>query len=386
MTRLSILGCTGSIGTQTLDVVLRHQDKLSVESLSAGKNIDLLVEQIKQFSPRFVCVPDEESMDQLKKKLTGFHGEIGFAMDGLIHAATRSEVTHVIVAVVGSLGLQPTICALQSGKTVALANKETLVAGGHLVNKALKAGGGMLIPVDSEHSAIFQCLKGEKRSEVERILLTASGGPFRGYTKEQLKTVKKEDVLHHPVWKMGNKVTVDSASLMNKGLEVIEAKWLFNLELSQIDVVTHPQGIIHSMVEFIDGSVIAQLGLPDMRTPIQVALSYPDRWSAPPPRLNLAQAGTLTFENPDLETFPLLRLAYESAKVGGTMPAVLNAANEEAVGLFLDDQIHFSEIPILVEQAVKAHKAKEFPSLEEVLKADQSARAFVKEQHRFAKT
>jgi len=384
--KLSILGSTGSIGTQTLDVVTRHPDKLTVKALCAGKNIDLLLEQVKRFSPEFISVPDEESVIQLKKKLTHFRGEIGCGLQGLNAAASMPDVTHVVVAVVGSLGLQPTIKALNSGKTVALANKETLVAGGHLVTEALSAGGGMLIPVDSEHSAIFQCLKGEQKNEVERILLTASGGPFRGYTKEKLKTVKKENVLAHPVWKMGNKVTVDSASLMNKGLEVIEAKWLFNVPLSQIGVVVHPQGIIHSMVEFVDGSMIAQLGLPDMRTPIQVALSYPDRWNAPPPRLNLADVGTLTFENPDMETFPLLRLAYEAAKTGGTLPAVLNAANEEAVGLFLADQIHFSEIPELVGQAVKNHSVKEFPSLEEVLKADQSARAFIKEASRLTKS
>lgn len=379
MTRISILGSTGSIGTQTLDVVLRHPDKLSVAALCAGRKIDLLIEQVQKFSPQFVSVPDEETYKQLKLRLKNYSGEIGYGMQGLIHAAALPESTHVVAAVVGSLGLEPTIRALEAKKIVALANKETLVAGGHLVAAALK-NGGALIPVDSEHSAIFQCLQAGKQSEVSRIFLTASGGPFRGYTKEKLKSVKKEDVLNHPVWKMGPKVTVDSASLMNKGLEVIEAKWLFELKPSQIEVVVHPQGIVHSMVEYIDGSVIAQLGLPDMRTPIQIALSHPDRWSAPPPRLNLTDVGKLTFEKPDLETFPLLGLAFRAAESGGTMPAVLNAANEEAVKLFLDDHIHFTEIPAFVEEAVKRQEQKPFPSLEEVLAADRSARNFVKRQ------
>ncbi len=379
MKRLALLGSTGSIGTQTLDVVSRHPDKITITAISAGKNLDVLLPQAERFSPELIVVADEETAQKFKKAAPSFQGRLKWGEQALTEAATHPQVTHVVVALVGSLGLVPTLRALELGRVVALANKETLVAGGHLVHEVLNKNGGTLIPIDSEHSAIFQCLKGESMSEVKTIWLTASGGPFRGYTKEKLKKVTKEQVLHHPIWKMGNKITVDSASLMNKGLEVIEAKWLFGVSPEQIRVVVHPQGIIHSMVEFVDGSVIAQLGLPDMKTPIQVALSFPERWDSPSPRLNLAQVGTLTFEEPDLETFPLLRYAFEVASEGGSLPTVLNAANEEAVRLFLDEDLPFCEIPDLIHAAMKSHQKKTFPSLPEVLEADRWARQFVKE-------
>lgn len=374
---VSLLGSTGSIGTQTLEVVTRHPDKLKVVSLCAGKQISTLLEQIHRFQPALVSVSDEEACAGLKKEMPGFKGRITYGNQGLIEAATLPQATHVVVALVGSLGLVPTLEALKSNKVVALANKETLVAGGHLVNQVLATGRGKLIPVDSEHSAIFQCLKGEARSEVERIWLTASGGPFRGIDPEKLKKVTKSQVLAHPIWKMGNKITVDSASLMNKGLEVIEAKWLFNVSTDQIKVVVHPQGIIHSMVEFIDGSTIAQMGLPDMKTPIQVALSYPERWESPGPKLELSHLQNLTFEAPDLKTFPLLQMAYEAAREGGSLPAVLNAANEEAVRLFLEDHLPFWEIPAVVRRAMDAHSNQPFPNLDDVQASDRRARQFV---------
>jgi 1-deoxy-D-xylulose-5-phosphate reductoisomerase len=378
--KISLLGSTGSIGVQTLDVVQRHSDKIQVCALASGKNnLEKLAKQVQTFQPAFVAVPDEESRNFLKEACPDFRGEIGIGLKALEEAAALSEATHVVVAVVGSLGLVPSLRALQAGKVVALANKETLVAGGHLVVEALKKGNGSLVPIDSEHSAIFQCLRGEKKSEVEKIWLTASGGPFRGFTQEQLKHVTKSQVLNHPVWKMGSKITVDSATLMNKGLEVIEAKWLFDISPKRIRVVVHPQGIIHSMVEFVDGSVMAQLGLPDMRTPIQLALSLPDRWESPPPKLDFTRVGSLTFEEPDMETFPCLRYAFEAAEKGGSLPAVLNAANEAAVQLFLEEKIHFLEIPLLIERAMASHLNKLSPSLEDVLEADSFARKFVLE-------
>ena len=381
MKEISILGSTGSIGCQTLDVAERHAGEIRVRALAAGKsNPEKLIEQARKFAPAFIAVPDEESAAALKAH---FGGEIGVGAEGLQRAATLPGVTHVVVAVVGSLGLVPTLKAIAAGKVVALANKETLVAGGHLVDEALKKHGGTLVPIDSEHSAIYQCLRGEKTAEVANIWLTASGGPFRGYTSDKLKKVTKAQVLNHPVWKMGNKITVDSASLMNKGLEVIEAKWLFGIEPDRIRVAVHPQGIIHSMVEFVDGSVIAQLGLPDMRTPIQLALSQPERWESPPPKFDptAMAAPALTFEKPDLKTFPCLQYAFDAAKASGTAPAVLNAANEAAVQLFLDDKIQFAEIPELIHAAMSAHKNVTFPDLETVLESDRWARQFVRESH-----
>jgi 1-deoxy-D-xylulose-5-phosphate reductoisomerase len=379
--KISLLGSTGSIGCQTLEVVSRNPDKLKIAALAAGKgSLERFLNQIHQYEPEFVAVPDEESSAWLKARLKGYKGEISYGQPALAEAAVFSSATHLVVAVVGSLGLVPTLEGIAHGKIVALANKETLVAGGHLVDEALKKYQGTLIPIDSEHSAIFQCLKGEERKNIRQIWLTASGGPFRGYTKEKLKTVTKDQVLNHPIWKMGSKITVDSASLMNKGLEVIEAKWLFGVSPDQIRVVVHPQGIVHSMVEFCDGSIIAQLGAPDMRTPIQIALSYPDRWGSPSPGLDITKSSSLTFEDPDFEVFPCLKYAFEAAQVGGTLPAVLNAANEAAVQFFLEERISFFEIPKLVRAAMKEHPVQSFPNLEQVLEVDQWGREFVKSE------
>ncbi len=381
MKKISVLGSTGSIGCQTLDVVSRNLDQLKVVGLAAGRgNLQLLLEQVNQYSPEFVAVPDEESCLWLESRLKEFKGDISYGKRALEEAAVLPSMTHLVVAVVGSLGLVPTLQAIHHGKIVALANKETLVAGGHLVDEALKKQGGTLIPIDSEHSAVFQCLNGENKKNIRQILLTASGGPFRGFTEEKLRTVTREQVLNHPIWKMGSKITVDSASMMNKGLEVIEAKWLFGVSSEQIKVVVHPQGVVHSMVEFCDGSVIAQLGVPDMRTPIQFALSYPERWDSPSPGLDIKNVGTLTFEEPNMQVFPCLKYAYEAAEIQGTFPAVLNAANEEAVRFFLEDKISFYEIPKLVKSALERHHVQMYPDLKQVLEADSWARFYVKSE------
>jgi 1-deoxy-D-xylulose-5-phosphate reductoisomerase len=375
MKKISILGSTGSIGRQTLDVVRENKDKFEVVAISANSNIDLLLEQIKEFKPKYVAVYDENSAKKLKEMIpSSIKIEVLSKMEGLKIISSLDEIDILLTAIVGMVGLIPTLCAIQKGKNIALANKETLVAAGNLVMSEAKKYNVDILPVDSEHSAIFQCLNGEKHSEIEKIILTASGGPFRGMKKNELLNVTKNEALKHPNWSMGQKISIDSSTLMNKGLEVIEAKWLFNVD--EIDVVIHPQSIVHSMVQFIDSSVIAQLGCPDMKLPIQYALSYPDRIKNNYERLDFSK--TLTFEKPDLETFPCLKLAYDSLKMGGTYSAVLNSANEVLVSEFLKDKIKFYDIPYYIEKTLDAHKSINNATLEEILEADKWARNFIK--------
>ena len=353
MRKITILGSTGSIGKQTLEVI-REQKNIEVVALTANQNIELLEQQIIEFKPKCVVVMDEKKAMKLQK-IIGSKTEVLWGMDGLITVATLSEINLVVTAIVGMIGLRPTIAAIKSGKDIALANKETLVTAGAIIMDLVKKHKVRLLPVDSEHSAIFQCLNGEQASAVESIILTASGGPFRGYTKARLEEVSLEQALKHPNWSMGAKITVDSSTLVNKGLEVIEAKWLFDLSREQIQVVVHPQSIVHSMVEFIDGSIIAQMGLPDMKLPIQYALAYPDRVSNPYPRLKLNEIGTLTFEKPDLQVFKGLALAYDALKEGGSMPIVYNAANETAVDMFLKREIKYNDIVKIIDNAMTKH-------------------------------
>ena len=377
---ISILGSTGSIGTQTLDVIARDE-ALQVVGLSSHTNITLLEEQIKQFKPRCVCVMDEQAAEQLKEKLInqGIGVEVVTGIEGLVKIACLEEATTIVTAVVGMIGLLPTIEAIKKGKTIALANKETLVTAGELVMSLAREYKVDILPVDSEHSAIFQSLKGNAKEAVNRLILTASGGPFRDYTKDQLKDVTLEQALKHPNWTMGAKITIDSATLMNKGLEVIEAKYLFDVPLEAIDVVVHKESIIHSMVEYKDGSTMAQLGMPDMRHPIAHALYYPERKEAPfIPKLDWTTLKTLSFDTPKRDLFPCLDLAYEALERGGTMPAVLNAANEVAVERFLKKEISFLEIPQIIHEAMANHICINRPSLEAILESDRWARAFCK--------
>lgn len=371
--RIAVLGSTGSIGRQTLEVAGAMPDRFEVVALAAGRNVALLAEQAAKTRPRLVAVADEASACRLKEMVDP-SVRVTWGTQGLVEAAVESQADIVVVAVVGAAGLVPTLSALAAGKRVALANKEALVAGGKVVMRALAAGGGELLPVDSEHSAIFQCLQGESRSAVRRLILTASGGPFRTATVEEMERATPEDALRHPTWSMGGKITVDSATLMNKGLEVIEAHWLFGIEYERIEVLIHPQSIVHSMVEFVDGSVKAQLGPPDMRLPIQYALCYPERAPKAWSELSLARAAALTFEPPDFERFPCLALAYEAGRAGGTAPAALNAANEVAVEAFLKGRIGFRDIARCVETVLEAHTVEEADDLESILAADAWAR------------
>ncbi len=367
---LSILGSTGSIGTQTLDVV-RENPSFQIAALTAGKNIEKLEAQIREFHPRFAAVWSEEDAKKLRAATADLTVTISAGMEGLIEAATLAEVTIVVTAVVGMIGIRPTMEAIRAGKDIALANKETLVTAGHLIVPSAKERGVKLLPVDSEHSAIFQCLNGERENRIEKILLTASGGPFRGYTREQLKKVTLEDALKHPNWSMGKKITVDSATLVNKGLEVMEAKWLFGVDLDQVKVVVQPQSVIHSMVQFEDGAVIAQLGTPDMHLPIQYALYYPQRRPLRTERLDFASLGQLTFEEPDEETFLGLKYARIAARIGGSMPTVFNAANEWAVARFLEKKISFLEIYEIIAFCMDHHQVIENPSVDEILDTEQ---------------
>ena len=378
MKRISILGSTGSIGKQTLDVVRQHKDKFEVVAISANSSVDLLLEQIKEFKPKYVAVYDRLSAIKLKSMIpSDINIEVLSGMEGLKAISSLDEIDVLLTAIVGMIGLVPTLEAIKKGKDIALANKETLVCAGNLVMNEAKKYGVSILPVDSEHSAIFQCLNGEKNKEIEKIILTASGGPFRGKKKEDLLNVTKNQALKHPNWSMGRKISIDSSTLMNKGLEVIEAKWLFDVEHNQIDVVVHPQSIIHSMVQFIDSSVIAQLGCPDMRLPIQYALSYPDRIECDFERLNLAKIATLTFEQPDMDTFPCLKLAYDTLKMGGTYSAVLNSANDVLVNEFLEDKIGFYDIPYYIEKTLEAHNSISEPTVEDILEIDRWTREFV---------
>ncbi|GLY10455.1 1-deoxy-D-xylulose-5-phosphate reductoisomerase [Pseudobacillus badius] len=376
MKKLSLLGATGSIGRQTLDVIREHREEFSLAAFSAGRNIEETRKIIREFQPALVAVARREDADKLKSEfpfLQIMHGE-----EGLVETAVFQQADMLVNAVLGSIGLRPTLQAIEAGKTVAIANKETLVTAGHLVMEAAEKHHVDLLPVDSEHSAIFQCLQGEQEKNIERLILTASGGSFRDRTREELKNVTVQEALNHPNWSMGAKITIDSATMMNKGLEVIEAHWLFHLPYEQIDVILHRESIIHSMVEFQDSSVIAQLGTPDMRVPIQYALSYPDRLPLPSARrLNLLEAGKLHFERMDQERFRMLALAYQAGKAGGTVPTVLNAANEAAVAAFLDGRITFLQIDEMVERALERHESIAQPDLETIQQTDKETRNFV---------
>lgn len=370
MKQIAVLGSTGSIGTQTLEVVRANED-MQVVSLAASSNIDLLEQQIREFHPELVCVYQPERAQELERRMVGEKVTVLTGMDGLIACATLSSAQIVVAAVVGMIGIRPVIEAIQAGKDIAFANKETLVTAGHIIMPLVQQHGVQLLPVDSEHSAIFQCLHGESDREVAKILLTASGGPFRGKTREELTQIQVEDALKHPNWEMGRKITIDSSTMVNKGLEVIEAKWLFHVDVDQIQVVVQPQSVIHSMVEFADGAVLAQLGTPDMKLPIQYALCYPERRYLAGERLDFWKLGSIQFEKPDLETFQGLSLAYEAGRMGGSMPTVLNAANEKAVALFLDRKIGYLEITDIIETCMQAHHNIENPSLEDILAVEQ---------------
>lgn len=378
MKRITILGSTGSIGTQTLDVVRKNKDKFQVVAISANSSIDLLLEQIMEFSPKYVAVYNKESALKLKEMIPeNINIEVLSGMDGLVKICQLEEVNVVLTAVVGMIGLVPTMAAIKAKKTIALANKETLVTAGELVMREAKKNNVEILPVDSEHSAIFQCLNGERKQDIEKIILTASGGPFRGKKREELVNVTKNEALKHPNWDMGRKISIDSSTLMNKGLEVIEAKWLFDVDVEDIEVVVHPQSIIHSMVSFRDSSVMSQMGCPDMRLPIEYALTYPERLKTDFERLDLAKVATLTFEKPDMETFPCLALAFKVLKLGGTYPAALNSANEFLVNEFLNDKIGFYDIPYYIEKTLDCHKNRVNPTLEDILEVDKETRAFL---------
>lgn len=381
MKRITILGSTGSIGTQTLDVVRKNKDKFQVVAISANSSIDLLLEQIMEFSPKYVAVYNKESALKLKEMIPeNINIEVLSGMDGLVKICQLEEVNVVLTAVVGMIGLVPTMAAIKAKKTIALANKETLVTAGELVMSEAKKNNVEILPVDSEHSAIFQCLNGERKQDIEKIILTASGGPFRGKKREELVNVTKNEALKHPNWDMGRKISIDSSTLMNKGLEVIEAKWLFDVDVEDIEVVVHPQSIIHSMVEYKDASVIAQLGSPDMRLPIQYALNYPERKEMIAKPVNFYELGALTFEKPDLETFKCLRFAYEAGKIGGLAPTILNGANEEAVALLLKEKIKFLQIAEIIEECMSVFKENYYDelTLDNIIELDKKVREYIR--------
>ena len=377
MKTISILGSTGSIGTQTLDVVRANKD-IKVAALAAGQNIDRLEAQIREFLPRLAAVWDEKKAGELRARVRDLDVRIVSGMEGLLEAATEPSAQIVVTAVVGMIGIRPTIAAMEAGKDIALANKETLVTAGHRIMELAAEKGVRILPVDSEHSAIFQCLNGERENPIHRILLTASGGPFRGRTREELRQVRVEDALKHPNCAMGRKITIDSSTMVNKGLEVMEARWLFGVSMDQVTVVVQPQSVIHSMVEFEDGAVMAQLGTPDMKLPIQYALYYPQRRFLAGERLDFAKLGQITFEAPDFETFPGLALAYRAGKRGGTLPTVFNAANELAVQKFLNREIEYLAITDIIEAAMEAHRVTEHPTVEEILDAERETYDFIK--------
>lgn len=376
MKKIAILGSTGSIGTQTLQVVEEQKD-LEVVALSCGGNIKLLEEQIRKFSPKLVSVWEEKDAVVLRQNIADLQVKVVCGMEGLLEVATVPETEILVTAIVGMLGIRPTIAAIEAGKDIALANKETLVTAGHIIMPLARKKGVSILPVDSEHSAIFQSLNGERHNKIHKILLTASGGPFRGKKREELKQIQVEDALKHPNWAMGRKITIDSSTLVNKGLEVMEAKWLFDVELEQIQVVVHPQSVIHSAVEYEDGAVIAQLGTPDMRLPIQYALYYPDRRPLSGKRLDLFALGQLTFEEPDTETFRGLALAYQAMKQGGNIPTVYNAANERAVALFLQRKISYLQITEIIEAAMNEISFAESPNLDQILATEQMTYDFI---------
>ena len=376
MRRIAILGSTGSIGTQTLEVVEQNKD-IEVTALAAGSNIRLLEQQIRKFHPRLAAVWSEEKAKELRTAVADLDVRIEAGMDGLIAVATEEKAQTVVTAVVGMIGILPTIAAIQAGRDIALANKETLVTAGHLIIPMVKEQGVRLLPVDSEHSAIFQCLNGEHGNRIQKILLTASGGPFRGWTREQMKNIQVEDALKHPNWSMGRKITIDSSTMVNKGLEVMEARWLFGVEMDQVQVVVQPQSVIHSMVEFEDGAVMAQLGTPDMKLPIQYALYYPERRPLAGDRLDFWKLKEIRFEKPDFENFPALSLAYRAGKTGGSLPTVFNAANERAVSMFLNRKIGYLTIVDIIESAMKRHQVISDPSVEQILETERETYDYI---------
>lgn len=376
MKKIAILGSTGSIGTQTLEVVRSNPD-LQVVALAAGSSVEKMEEQIREFCPRMAAMWTEEAAADLRARVADLDVKVVSGMEGLLEIAVLPESQVLVTAIVGMIGIRPTIAAIEAGKDIALANKETLVTAGHIIMPLAKKNGVAILPVDSEHSAIFQSLNGEPADKIEKILLTASGGPFRGKTRKQLEGIQVEDALKHPNWSMGRKITIDSSTLVNKGLEVMEAKWLFGVELDRIEVVVHPQSIIHSAVQYVDGAIIAQLGTPDMKLPIQYALFYPDRRPMEGKRVNFFELGQITFEKPDTDTFTGLALAYRAATVGGSMPTVYNAANEKAVALFLNRKIGYLQIPELIGEAMEHHKPIVNPSVEQILEAEAEAYEYI---------
>lgn len=376
MKKIGILGSTGSIGTQTLEIV-RNNQELQVVALAAGTNVTLMEQQIREFHPTLAAMWSEEACKELRVKVADLPVKIVCGMEGLLEVATLSEMEILVTAIVGMIGIKPTIAAIKAHMTIALANKETLVTAGHIIMPLAAREKVAILPVDSEHSAIFQSLNGENKQRVEKILLTASGGPFRGRKRSELETIQLEDALKHPNWSMGQKVTIDSSTLVNKGLEVMEAKWLFDVAPEKIQVVIQPQSIIHSMVQYVDGGIMAQLGTPDMKLPIQYALFYPDRKPMAGERVDFFKLGQITFEKPDLETFPGLALAYQAIGTGGSLPTVFNAANEKAVKLFLQRKIGYLQIPELIEKAMKSHKVLENPSVDEILQTELEAYEYI---------
>ena len=376
MKKIGILGSTGSIGTQTLEIVRSNPD-LQVVALAAGSNVSLMEQQVREFHPLLAVMGSEEASADLKSRIADTDTKVLAGMEGMLELAVLPQVEVLVTAIVGMIGIRPTIAAIEAGKTIALANKETLVTAGHIIMPLAKQKGVSILPVDSEHSAIFQSMHGENRERVSKILLTASGGPCRGKKTEELQDITVEDALKHPNWSMGRKITVDSATLVNKGLEVMEAKWLFDVEPDQIQVVVHPQSIIHSMVEYVDGGIMAQLGMPDMKLPIQYALFYPDRRPMDGKRVDFFALKSISFEEPDVKTFRGLQLAYDAIAAGGSMPTVFNAANEKAVGLFLDKKIRFLAIYDLIQGAMEQHKVIANPTVDEILEAEAQAHAYI---------
>ena len=382
MRKIVLLGSTGSIGTQTLDVVRNNPSELEVVGLAANTRVADVEAQVREFKPEYVCMYDGAAAKDLQERISDTGIKVLSGMDGLLEIVSVPEADTVLTAVVGMIGIQPTIRAIESGKDIALANKETLVCAGHIIMPLAKEKGVSMLPVDSEHSAIFQSLNGEPKDKIEKILLTASGGPFRGKSRSELENMTAADALKHPNWDMGPKVTIDSSSLVNKGLEVMEAKWLFGVDLDRIQVVVHPQSIVHSAVQFIDGAVIAQLGVPDMKLPIQYALFYPDRRPMNEKRLDLFELGSLTFEKPDTDTFRGLKLAFDAARAGGSMPTVFNAANEMAVKRFLKGDIRYLEIYSMIEEAMENHKRIDNPDVAAILAAEQETYEFLGKKYK----
>ena len=376
--KISVLGSTGSIGTQTLEIARYNQD-IGITALAAGSNVELLEKQVREFHPKIACLWKEEAARELKRRIRDLDVKVVSGMEGLMEAACEPEAQIVVTAVVGMIGIRPTIAAMEAGKDIALANKETLVTAGHIIMPLAKEKGVKILPVDSEHSAIFQCLQGAGENRIHKILLTASGGPFRGRSREQLVGVQPEDALKHPNWSMGRKITIDSSTMVNKGLEVMEAHWLFDVDMDQVQVVIQPASVIHSMIEYEDGAVIAQLGTPDMKLPIQYALYYPERRFLPGDRLDFTKLKEITFDEPDMETFRGLKLAYEAGKAGGSLPTVFNAANELAVSLFLEKKIPYLAITDLIQGTMENHKRKAAPNVDQILAAEQEAYDFIRE-------